>query len=58
MSLNITLNLSNCIMSVAKAESSKSEHQCFLCANLMSVEGNLSVALKLRFPPSLFYVQM
>lgn len=40
MSLStITLNLSNCIMSMAKAELSKFEHQCFVCANLMKQTG-------------------
>lgn len=59
MSLNnITLNLSNCIMSVANTELPKSEHQCFLCANLMSVEGNMSIALEVRSKPLLSYMEM
>lgn len=45
-------------MSVANTELPKSEHQSFLCAYLMSVEGNLSIALKLRFTPLLSYMEM
>ena len=55
---NITLNLSKCNMTVAKAKLSKQLVWTPLCANFMTAEENLCVALKLSFTFLLSYMQM